>query len=62
MIVRDKRDWLATPVALMENDIDYRDELKEGCRNVFYVPLSIAKERGLCEKATSVHALTRPVA
>ena len=60
--VRDLRDWYAAPVELMERDIDYRDELKARCRNVFYVPLKIAKRLGLCEKCTVVHKLTRPIA
>jgi len=61
VLVRDKRDWDAAPVELMEKDIDYRDELKAGCRNVFYVPLSMAKERGLCEKCDKVVELVRPI-
>lgn len=47
--VQNKRDPLSAPVELPEGNIDYRDVLRNGRLNVFYLPLSLAKKVGLVE-------------
>jgi hypothetical protein len=45
--VLNKFDSFAGPVELPESEIDYRDKLKVGKRNVFYIPLDLAEKVGL---------------
>lgn len=54
VILKDLRDWWAAPVAVPEIEIDYMNKLVAGKRNVFYIPFSLAKEIGLCEKCFCV--------
>ena len=58
--VKDMRDFDAAPVWLWDRDIDYREKLAENSKNIFYVPLKLAKEKGLCEKCFGAPVVGRP--